>query len=109
MKLFGLFNKHSIHSAFDKIQGYDDLKQIVSRAQACPGSQEQLYMGSTSMSYMTRKDKMREGFVARTFHIPVDIDDEFRIKAVETHVRFSDMAILAFRSFLRGSTENDGN
>src|SRR5215469_3005765 len=32
MKLFGLFNKHSTPSAFDKIQGYDDLKQIVSRA-----------------------------------------------------------------------------
>ena len=27
-----LLNKHSTSDAFDKIQGYDDLKQIVSRA-----------------------------------------------------------------------------
>lgn len=44
---------------------------------------------------MTRKDQMREGFVARTFHIPTDIDDELRIEAVKSHVRFSDIAILA--------------
>jgi len=43
---------------------------------------------------------MREGFVARTFHIPKDIDDELRMEAVNTHVRFSDMAILAFREHL---------
>jgi hypothetical protein len=45
---------------------------------------------------------MREGFVARTFHIPNDIDDELRMAAVKTHVRFSDMAILAFRKSLQG-------
>jgi hypothetical protein len=33
-------------------------------------------MGSTYAIGMTRKDKMREGFVARTFHIPIEIDDE---------------------------------
>jgi hypothetical protein len=49
---------------------------------------------------MTRKDKMREGFVARTFHIPNDVDDELRIMAIKNHVRFSDMAILAFREHI---------
>jgi hypothetical protein len=56
---------------------------------------------------MTRKDKMREGFVARTFHIPKDIDDELRIEAVKTHIRFSDMAILAFRDFLLAAKKDD--
>jgi len=46
---------------------------------------------------------MREGFVARTFHIPIDIDDELRV-----NVRFSDMAILAFKEFLRGGRKDDG-
>jgi hypothetical protein len=73
-----------------------------------PGLQEELYMGSTSTPYMTRKDQMRNGYVARTFHIPTDIDDEFRMKAVKTHARFSDMAILAFREFLRGGKKDDG-
>jgi len=39
---------------------------------------------------MTRKDKMREGFVARNFHIPIDVDDKLRLMAVKNHVRFSD-------------------
>jgi hypothetical protein len=56
--------------------------------------------GSTSIIGMTRKDKMREGFVARTFHIPHDVDDELRIMAIKNHVRFSDMAILAFREHI---------
>jgi hypothetical protein len=38
---------------------------------------------------------MREGFVARTFHIPNDVDDELRMLAIKDHLRFSDMAILA--------------
>jgi hypothetical protein len=46
---------------------------------------------------MTRKDQMREGF-----DIPNDIDDELRMEAVKTHIRFSDMAILAFRKYLQG-------
>jgi hypothetical protein len=57
---------------------------------------------------MTRKDQMREGYVARTFHIPTDIDDELSVMAVKNHVRFSDMAISAFRNFLRGSKKYDG-
>ena len=39
---------------------------------------------------------MREGFVARTFHIPIDVDDKLRMEAVKNRIRFSDMAILAF-------------
>jgi hypothetical protein len=59
-------------------------------------------MGSTSTFQMTRKDMMRKGFIARTFHIPIDIDDKLRMEAVKKRVRFSDMAILAFREFLQG-------
>jgi hypothetical protein len=46
---------------------------------------------------MTRKDKMRTGFVARTFHVPIDVDDKLRMMAIKNHVRFSDEAISAFR------------
>jgi len=51
---------------------------------------------------MTRKDKMKVGYVARTFHIPNDIDDELRMEAVKKRVRFSDVAIASFRKYLRG-------
>ena len=51
------------------------------------------YGNRVYMMDMTRKDKMREGFVARTFHIPIEIDDELRMMAVKDHLRFSDMAI----------------
>jgi hypothetical protein len=50
---------------------------------------------------MTRKDQIREGFVAHTFHLPVDIDDKIRMEAVKKRVRFSDIAILAFREFFQ--------
>ena len=53
------------------------------------------------MMAMTRKDEMREGYVARTFHIPIDIDDKLRMEAVKQRVRFSDMAITAFRKYLQ--------
>jgi hypothetical protein len=49
---------------------------------------------------MTSKDKMREGFVARTFHIPEDIDDELRMMAIKDHVRFSEMATSVFREYI---------
>jgi hypothetical protein len=49
---------------------------------------------------MTRKDKMKEGFVARTFHIPIDIDDELRMMAIKDHLRFSEMAMVAFREHI---------
>lgn len=60
----------------------------------------ELYMGSTYVIGMTRKDKMREGFVARTFHIPIEIDDKLRMMAVKNHLRFSEEAILAFRDHI---------
>jgi hypothetical protein len=46
---------------------------------------------------MTRKNKIREGFVAHTFHLPRDLDDELRFEAVKKRVRYSDVAILAIR------------
>jgi len=59
-------------------------------------------MGRTSTLYMTRKDKMHEGYVSWNFHIPTDIDDELRVEAVKKRIRFSDMAILAFREYFSG-------
>jgi hypothetical protein len=50
---------------------------------------------------MTRKDKIREGFVARTFHIPEDLDEELRIKAIKNRVRFSEITILALKEYLK--------
>ena len=52
-----------------------------------PGFPEELYMGRTYVTTITRKDKMREGFVARTFHIPIDIDDRLRMEAVKKRSR----------------------
>ena len=100
MKLFNLFgSKTSTAAAFDKIQGYN------TRGPRFSG--RALYGGTCTLC-MTRKDQMREGYVARTFHIPTDIDDELRMMAIKNHVRFSDMAISAFRDFIRGSKKNDG-
>ncbi|MGB6531318.1 MAG: hypothetical protein WBF33_24690 [Candidatus Nitrosopolaris sp.] len=39
---------------------------------------------------MTRKYKVREGSVARTFHIPNDVDDELRMMAIKDHIIFGD-------------------
>ena len=50
MKLFGLFNKHSTPSAFDKIQGYEDLKQIVSRALDAEDNYNLLFIGPPASS-----------------------------------------------------------
>jgi hypothetical protein len=59
-----------------------------------------IYGHPVYLTYMTRKDKMKKGFVARTFHLPIDIDDELRMMAVKNHVRFSEMAMLAFRGHI---------
>src|SRR5215469_3928432 len=50
MKLFGLFNKHSTPSAFNKIQGYDDLKQIVGRALDAEDNYNLLFIGPPASS-----------------------------------------------------------
>jgi len=50
---------------------------------------------------MTRKDQMREGYVSRNFHIPIDVDDELRMEAVKKRIRFSDIAIAAFTHYLQ--------
>ena len=57
---------------------------------------------------MTRKAEMRKGFVARTFHIPIDIDDELRVMAVKNHVKFSEEATLAFKTHISNSKEKVG-
>jgi hypothetical protein len=54
---------------------------------------------------MTRKDKMREGYVARTVHIPIELDDTLKMMAIKNHVRFSDMAIIAFKDFFNRQKE----
>ena len=50
---------------------------------------------------MTRKDQMREGYVSRNFHIPIDVDDELRMEAIKQRIRFSDIAIAAFKHYLQ--------
>jgi hypothetical protein len=50
MKLFGIFNKHSTPNAFDKIQGCDDLKQIVSRVLDAEGNYNLLFIGPPASS-----------------------------------------------------------
>jgi hypothetical protein len=68
-------------------------------------SPEQLYSGRTCDLSMTRKDKMREGYVARTVHIPIELDDTLKMMAIKNHVRFSDMAIIAFKDFFNRQKE----
>jgi hypothetical protein len=80
---------------FKRKQIFDD----ISHSQVPRFSGTAIY-GRTYITIMTRKDKMREGFVARTFHIPNDVDDELRMMAIKDHVRFSEMAILAFREHI---------
>lgn len=57
------------------------------------------------MMYMTRKDKMRKGFVAHTFHLPIELDDKLRMMAIKNHVRFSDEAITAFERHVSGDEQ----
>ena len=44
---------------------------------------------------------MKKGFVARTFHIPEDLDQKLRIKAIKDKVRFSEITILALEEYLK--------
>jgi len=46
-----------------------------------------------------RKDKIREGFVAHTFHLPKNLDDKLRMDAVKQRIRYSDVAIRAFERY----------
>jgi hypothetical protein len=66
-----------------------------------PGLWEQLYMGSTCTLGMTRKNEMRKGFVARTIHIPQELDDRLKLKAIKDRVRFSDVATQALEKYLK--------
>jgi hypothetical protein len=48
-----------------------------------------------------KKDKVREGFIARSFNIPEDLDEKLRLKAVKDKVRFSDITISALKEYLK--------
>src|SRR5215469_11994158 len=50
MKLFGLFNKHSTSDSFPKVQGYEDLKGIVSRVLDAEDNYNLLFIGPPASS-----------------------------------------------------------
>lgn len=58
-------------------------------------------MGAGFIIHMTRKDAMRKGFVARTFHIPEPLDEKLRMKAIKNKMRFSEVTISALEEYLR--------
>jgi hypothetical protein len=60
-----------------------------------------IYWNPAYIICMTRKDKMKEGFVARTFHIPMDLDEKLKIKAAKARMRFSEVTILALEEYLK--------
>ena len=62
-----------------------------------------LYGRRMCNTIMTRKDQMREGYVSRNFHIPIDVDERLRIEAVKKQIRFSDIATLAFEQYLQNT------
>jgi len=74
------------------------------------GSPEELYRGRTYITNakMTRKDKMKEGFVANTFHLPQDLDEEIRVMAVRNHVSFSEEATQAFKEHVSKAKTGGG-
>jgi hypothetical protein len=48
------------------------------------GSPGTAIYGTGYVLLMTRKDKLKEGFVARTFHIPAELDEKLKIQAAKT-------------------------
>jgi ferredoxin len=89
--------------------GLDTLDNLMTLCPKChPGEEaksRRLYGSITA--FMKRKGRNRDGFIQRVFNIPTALDDELRMEAVRTHVRFSDIAISAFREFL-GSKKRGG-
>jgi len=57
--------------------------------------------GGTSNIGMLKQNKIRKGFVARSFNIPKDLDEELRLKAVKDNVRFSEITICALKEYLK--------
>jgi hypothetical protein len=53
------------------------------------------------ITHMTRKDRLKEGYVARTFHIPEYLDEQLKIKAAKDRMRFSEVTILALKEYLK--------
>ncbi|MGA9151770.1 MAG: hypothetical protein WBZ36_14425, partial [Candidatus Nitrosopolaris sp.] len=66
-----------------------------------PRYPEQLYMGAGLVLLMTRKDMMKKGFVARTFHIPEGLDQKLRMEAIKNKVRFSEVTISTLEEYLK--------
>jgi len=50
---------------------------------------------------MPAKNKVRKGFIARSFTIPEDLDEKLKVKAAKDKVRFSDITISALRAYLK--------
>ena len=60
-----------------------------------------LYMGlMIDKLEMTRKVDMKEGIVARTFHISEDIDQRLKIRAAKDKLRFSQVVETALKKYL---------
>jgi hypothetical protein len=72
---------------------------LTPRLQGSPGTA--ICGNRVYVTYMTKKDKIREGFVARTFHIPEELDEQLKIKAAKTKMRFSEVTILALQEYLK--------
>jgi hypothetical protein len=53
------------------------------------------------MLCVTTKEKMREGFVAKTFHLPIVLDDRLRMASVKNHMKFSETVIQALEKYLK--------
>jgi hypothetical protein len=85
--------------------GLDTLDNLSTLCPRCHPAEESksrvLYDGTTAV--VKRKDRIRDGFVAHTFHLPKELDDKLRMEAVKNRVRYSDIAITAFERFLGGN------
>lgn len=58
-------------------------------------------MGAGYVLPMTKKEKMKDGFVSRTFHIPEQLDERLKIKAAKAKMRFSEVTIHALEEYLK--------
>jgi len=50
---------------------------------------------------MPKQNRIRKGFVARSFNIPADLDEKLKVRAVKDKVRFSEITISALKEFLK--------
>src|SRR5262249_16491240 len=59
-----------------------------------------IYRGTSNIG-MPKQNRIRKGFVARSFNIPKDLDEKLRLKAVKDNVRFSEITICALKEYLK--------